>query len=216
MGIEIISLYDRLDCLNANEAAHPEYDSAAVRSMACIPIIEYLGSYDTFCDFQIHTEVREDLPYLVTAQVIASQTWGQEELTQILDMLAAPIVQTEDAYRQGKSALLPYRRSVRTAQRVKSLASRLEGAGALAGPPYACCRLPVQRFFRAASKLTGDLRFLDVYQNSIRLYMPDEDPLFRQAVYDISALQEPERTELLYKMLIEPFAALMPESEVTC
>ena len=74
MTIERISLYDRLDYLNANDAAHPEYDGAVIKSLARMPIARYLGAYDTFCDFQRITEVREDLPYQVTAQVIASQT----------------------------------------------------------------------------------------------------------------------------------------------
>lgn len=214
MEIKSLSLYDRLDRLNANEAAHPEYDGAVVRSMARMPIIEYLGDYETFCDFQIITEVREDLPYQLMAQVIADQAWSPEDLKQMVDMLAAPIVQIEEAYRQGRPALLPYHRRGRTTRRVESLASRLEGAGALAGPPYACHRMPVQRFFRAVSKLTGNLHLQDAYWDIIRPYAPDESTLFRQTVYAINSLQSPDRDSLLYKLLVEPFAALPTEREV--
>lgn len=180
MEIKRISLYDRLDRLNMNAAAHPEYDSTVVRSMARMPIARYLGDYETFCDFQIHTEVREDLPYQTVAKVIADQTWTPEDMGQILDMLAGPIIQIERAYQQGKSALLPYRKRARTAQRVESLASRLEGAGALAGPPYNLHRMPVQRFFWAVSKLTADLSFPSVYQTYIHPHMPDENTPLRK------------------------------------
>lgn len=214
MEIKRIPLYDRLDRLNANEAAHPEYDNAAVQSMARMPIGKYLGDYETFCGFQIITEVREDLSYQVTAKVIADQAWSPEDLKQIVDMLATPVVQIEEAYRQGKSALLPYRKRERNARRVESLASRLDDAGALAGPPYACHRMPIKRFFWAASKLTGNLSLPTVYQSLIRPYVSDGNSLFREAVYDINTLQSPERTDLLYKILVEPFAALPSESEV--
>lgn len=214
MEIKRIGLYDRLNCLNANAAAHPEYDSAVIQSMARMPIIRYLGDYDIFCDFQILTEVREDLPYQTTAKVIASQVGSLEDMSQIVDMLAGPIIQIEEAYRQKKSALLPYRERERTSLQVEPLAAKLDKAGALAGPQYAVHRMPILRFFWAASKLTGDLGFPSVYQDIIRPHLPDENTLFRQAVYTISALQWPERTELLYKILIEPFAAIPTESEV--
>ena len=208
MAIKRIPLHDRLDRLNANEAAHPEYDGAVVRSMARMPIARYLGDYDTFCDFQLITEVREDLPYQTVAKVIAAQTWTPENMNQILDLLAGPIIQIEEAYRQGKSALLPRRKRRRATQQVESLASRLENTGALAGPPYACHRMPVQRFFRGVSKLTGDLSFPSVYQTTIRPHMPDENTLFREAIYTIHSLEAPERTDLLYKILVEPFSVL--------
>lgn len=208
MEIKQISLYDRLDNLNGNGAAHPEYDGEVVRNMARMPIARYLGDYETFCDFQIHTEVREDLPYRTVAKVIADQTWSQEDLTQILDLLAGPIIQIERAYQQGKSALLPYRKRAETTRRVEPLASRLEGAGALAGPPYNLHRMSIQRFFWAVSKLTGDLHFPSMYQTGIRPHLSDDDTLFRGAVFTLRTLEEPERGDLLYKILVEPFAAL--------
>lgn len=131
-----------------------------------------------------------------------------------MNLLAAPVVQIEEAYRQGKTDILPYRERRQPTQRVESLASRLEGASALAGPPYACHRMPIKRFFWAVSKLTGDLSFPSVYQDSIQPHIADGHTRFRQAVYDINTLQTPERTDLLYKILVEPFAALFTfESE---
>ena len=208
MTVERISLYDRLTCLKGTGAAHPEYDGAVIQSMARMPIARYLGDYDTFCDFQCITEVREDLPYQTVAKVIADQTWTPEDMNQILGLLAAPVVQIEEAYRQGKSALLPYRRRARTVQRVEPLASRLEGAGALAGPPYNLHRMFIQTFFCGVSRLTRDFHFSTMYQTTIYPHLPDGDMLFRGAVYAIHSLEEPERGDLLYKILVEPFAAL--------
>ena len=214
MTVERISLYDRLTCLKGTGAAHPEYDGAVIQSMARMPIARYLGDYDTFCDFQLVTEVREDLPYQTVAKVIADQTWTPEDMAQILGMLAAPVVQIEEAYRQGKSTLLPYRKQTRIIhQRVESLTSRLEGAGALAGPPYNLHRMFIQTFFSGVSGLTGDLHFPSMYRASIRPHLPDENMLFRGAVYSINSLKSPERTDLLYKVLVEPFAALPGETK---
>ena len=215
MEIKRIPLYDRLDRLNGNEAAHLEYDGAVVRSMARMPIARYLGDYDTFCDFQLITEVREDLPYQTVAKVITNQTWTPEDLTQILDLLAGPVVQIEEAYRQGKSALLPFRKRARTAQQVEPLASRLEGAGALAGPPYNLHRMPIQRFFEAVSILGCNGSTISAYQDSIQAHVADGRTLFREVVYDINTLQTPDRMTLLYKILVEPFATIPAERGVT-
>lgn len=214
MEIRRLSLADRLERLSVNEAAHPEYDGAVIQSMAHMPIIQYLGDYDTFCDFRRIMKVWGGWEYQTVAKAIAAQTRPPEVMRQILRLLAAPVVQIEEAYRQGKTDLLPYRERRRTTQRVESLASRLEGMSALAGPPYNLHRMPIKRFFWGVSKLTGNLGFPSVYQDSIRPHAPDESTRFREAVYDISATQTPERTDLLYKILIEPFAALFTfESE---
>lgn len=214
MEIRRLSLYDRLERLNGGEAAHPEYDGAVIQSMAHMPIAQYLGD-DAFYDLQRIMEVWGGWEYQFAAKAIAAQTRPPEAMSQILRLLAAPIIQIEEAYRQGKTSLLPYRELRRTTQRVESLASRLEGIGVLAGPPYNLHRMPIKRFFWGVSKLTGDLSFPTIYQDNIRPHAPDESTLFRQAVYDISATKTPERTGLLYKILIEPFAALQnAESEL--
>lgn len=215
MDAKRLPLADRLDRLNGGEAAHPEYDGAVIQSMAHMPIIQYLGD-DAFYDLQRIMEVWAGWEYQVTAKAIADRAWPPEAMSQIVNLLAAPVVQIEEAYRQGKTDLLPYRKRRQTVQRVESLASRLECASALAGPPYNLHRMPIKRFFWGASKLTRNLSFPTIYQDSIRPHTPDESTLFRQAVYDINALQTPERTDLLYKILIEPFAALSDlESEGT-
>ena len=207
MEIKRFSLADRLERLNGGEAAHPEYDGAVILSMAHMPIIQYLGD-DAFYNLQRIMEVWAGWEYQTVAKVIAAQTRPPEAMSQILRLLAAPIVQIEEAYRQGKTDLLPYRERGRTARQVESLASRLEGASALAGPPYNLHRMPVKRFFWGASKLTGDLSFPSVYQDSIQPHVADGRTRFREVVYDINTLQTPERTDLLYKILIEPFAVL--------
>lgn len=211
MEIRRLSLADRMNSLNGGEAAHPEYDGAVIRSMAYMPIIQYLGD-DAFYSLQRVMNVWVGWPYQLTARAIAAQTWPLEAMTQIVNLLAGPIIQIEEAYRQGKTDLLPYRELRRSTQQVESLASRLEGASALAGPPYNLHRMPIQRFFQGVSKLTGNLSFPSVYQDSIQPYVADERTLFRQVVYDINTLQTPERTGLLYKILVEPFAAL-PDTE---
>jgi len=38
--------------------------------------------------------------------------------------------------------------------------------------------------------------------------VPENRGLFLEAVYEITVLKSPERTDLLYKILVEPFAAL--------
>lgn len=213
MEIRRLSLYDRLERLNGGEAAHPEYDGAVIQGMAHMPIIQYLGD-DAFYNLQHIMEVWAGWEYQTVAKAIADRLWPPEAMSQILRLLAAPVVQIEEAYRQGKIDLLPYRERRQPTQRVESLASRLECASALAGPPYACHRMPIKRFFWAVSRLTRDLSFPSVYQGSIRPHAPNESTLFRQAVYDINALREPDRTDLLYKILVEPFAALFTfESE---
>lgn len=213
MEIRRISLADRLDRLNGGEAAHPEYDGAVIQSMAHMPIIQYLGD-DAFYELQRIMEVWAGWEYQTVAKAIADRLWPPEAMSQILRLLAAPVVQIEEAYRQSKTDLLPYRERRQTTQRVESLASRLECASALAGPPYACHRMPIQRFFWGVSKLTRDLSFPSIYQDSIRPHAPDENARFREVVYDINTLQEPDQTDLLYKILVEPFAALFTfESE---
>ena len=213
MEIRRLSLADRLDRLNEGEAAHPEYDGAVVQSMAHMPIIQYLGD-DAFYGLQRIMEVWAGWEYQFAAKAISDRLWPPEAMSQILRLLAAPIIQIDEAYRQSKTDLLPYRERRQPTQRVESLASRLEGASALAGPPYNLHRMPIKRFFWGVSKLTRNLSFPGIYQDSIRPHVPDESTRFRETVYSINALQEPDRTVLLYKILIEPFAALQnAESE---
>lgn len=89
----------------------------------------------------------------------------------------------------------------------ESLSVRLKNTGTMAGPPYACISMPVLRFIQAASELTGDPRFQDVF-NSIQPYLENDRALFREAIYSLYYSQAPERTKLLYNILVAPFAKL--------
>ena len=221
MKTEIIPLADRLDRLSNNQAAHPEYDGAVIRSMARMPIMAYLGGYDTFCDFQCITGTREDLSYQVTARAIADQVRHHEltaeGLAEAVSFLAAPVVRIDEAYYRKDARLLPRRAPERAVFRQEHLAWRIENAGTLAGPPTNLHRMPIGRFFGAVSALTGDPGFLNTFQTSIMSHIPEDRTLYREAVYEISHLDSlDERTDLLYKILIEPFAALpSAEREVT-
>ena len=220
MRTEIIPLADRLDRLSNNQAAHPEYDGAVIRSMARMPIVAYLGGYDIFCDFQAAVGTREDLSYQVTAAAIADQVRHHEltaeGLAEAVSFLAAPIVRIDEAYYKKDARLLPRRVPERAVLYQEHLAWRIENAGTLAGPPSNLHRMPLQRFFQGISGLTGDPGFLDAFQCRILPHIPEDRTLYREAVYEISHLESPERTDLLYKILIEPFAALTSaESEVT-
>jgi len=212
MEIELIALHERLGNLADNWAAHPEYDGAVIRSMARMPIARYLGGYDIFCDLQIITGTREDLSYQLTAREIADRVGRNEltpeELTDVVNILAAPVARIDEAYYRKDSWLLPRCEPERNTQARVSLATRLEGLHTLAGPPYNLHRMPIRRFFQGVFKLTGDRRFVSVYWDCILPHVPENRGLFREAVYEITVLKSPERTDLLYKILVEPFAAL--------
>lgn len=49
---------------------------------------------------------------------------------------------------------------------------------------------------------------MSVYWDSICQHVPENRGLFREAIYEITVLESPQRTDLLYKILVEPFAAL--------
>jgi len=221
MKIEIIPLADRLARLRDGQAAHPEYDGAVILSMARMPIMAYLGGYDTFCDFQMVTGTREDLSYQITAAAIADQVRHHEltaeGLAEAVSFLAAPVVRIDEAYYRKDARLLPRRVPERAVFHQEHLAWRLDNAGTLAGPPANLHRMPIGRFFAAVSALTGDPGFLNTFQTSILPHIPEDRTLYREAVYEISHLDSmDERKDLLYKILIEPFAALPHmESEVT-
>ncbi len=69
--------------------------------------------------------------------------------------------------------------------------------------------MPIQRFFQGASELTDTPYFLNVYHTRIQPYMNTSKPtLFREAVQIRDDLIEPERTDLLFKIFVEPFAVL--------
>lgn len=212
MEIELIALSERLGNLADNWAAHPEYDGAVIRSMARMPIVRYLGGYDIFCDLQVITGTREDLSYQATAREIADRVGRSEltpeELTDVVNILAAPVARIDEAYYRKDSALLPRCEPERNTQVRVSLVTRLEGLHTLAGPPYNLHRMPIRRFFQGVFKLTGDRRFVSVYWDCILPHVPENRGLFREAVYEISHSESPERTDLLYKILVEPFAAL--------
>lgn len=207
-----IPLADRLNSLNANEAAHPEYDGAVIRSMARMPMDRYLDSYDTFCDFQMITGTREDLSYQLTAREIADRVRCEEitpeDLTEAVNILAAPVARIDEAYYRKDAALLPRRKQERSAQALEPLAARLDKTRTLAGPPYNLHRMPMQRFFQGVSRLTGDRHYLDTYRDRIMPRLPETRTLFREVVYEISHWDAPERVELLYTLLVKPFAAL--------
>lgn len=220
MKTETIPLADRLARLRDGQAAHPEYDGAVIRSMARMPIMTYLGGYDTFCDFQAVVGTREDLSYQVTARAIADQVRHHEltaeGLAEAVNFLAAPIVRIDEAYYRKDARLLPRRVPERAVFRQEHLSWRLDNAGTLAGPPTNLHRMPLQRFFQGISDLTGDPGFLNTFQTSIMPHIPEDRALFREAVYEISHSESPERKDLLYKILVEPFAALpSAEREVT-
>ena len=185
---------------------------AVIRSMARMPIVRYLGGYDIFCDLQIITGTREDLSYQATAREIADRVGRNEltpeELTDVVNILAAPVLRIDEAYYRKDSALLPRCEPERNTQVRVSLVTRLEGLHTLAGPPYNLHRMPIRRFFQGVFKLTGDRRFVSVYWDCILPHVPENRGLFREAVYEITVLKSPERTDLLYKILVEPFAAL--------
>ena len=221
MRTETIPLAERLACLRDGQAAHPEYDGAVIRSMARMPIMAYLGGYDIFCDFQCITGTRDDLSYQITARAIADQVHYHEltaeDLTEAVSFLASPIVRIDEAYYRKDARLLPRRVPERAVFQQEHLAWRLDNAGTLAGPPTNLHRMPIGRFFGAVSALTGDPGFLNTFQTSILPHIPEDRALFREAVYEISRLKsQDERTDLLYKILVEPFAELpYDESEVT-
>ena len=122
----------------------------------------------------------------------------------------------DEAYYRKDARLLPRREPERAVFHQEHLAWRIENAGTLAGPPSNLHRMPIDRFFGAVSALTGDPKFLSDYQTSIMPHIPEDRALFREAVYEISHLESPERKDLLYKILVEPFAVLpYDEREVT-
>lgn len=212
MEIELIALDERLGNLADNWAAHPEHDGVVVQRMARMPIVKYVGGYDIFCDLQIITGTREDLSYQATAREIADRVGRNEltpeELTDVVNILAAPVARIDEAYYRKDSALLPRCEPERNTQVRVSLAARLEGLHTLAGPPYNLHRMPIRRFFIAVSRLTGNLGFMGVYKDLILPHVPENRDLFREAVYEISHSESPQRTDMLYKILVEPFAAL--------
>lgn len=212
MEIELIALHERLGNLADNWAAHPEYDGAVIRSMARMPIVKYLGGYDIFCDLQVITGTREDLSYQATAREIADWVGRNEltpeELTDVVSILAAPVARIDEAYYRKDSALLPRYEPERNTQVRVSLATRLEGLHTLAGPPYNLHRMPIRRFFQGVFRLTGNLDYMSVYWDSICPHVPENRGLFREAVYEICHSESPQRTDMLYKILVEPFATL--------
>ncbi len=97
MITEKLPLRNRLNRLKDGQAAHLEYDATVIRSMGQIEILQYLGDGDAFCELQFITEVKETLPYQVTAMVICELACDNklrpEELRQIASILSAPTVQ---------------------------------------------------------------------------------------------------------------------------
>ena len=118
MEIKQIPLSELLNNLQRNQAAHPEFDTAVIRSMARMPIARYLGDYYTFCDFQMIMGIREDLSYQVTACEIADQVRRKvltpEKLTEAVNILAAPVARIDEAYHRKDFALLPHRKQERS------------------------------------------------------------------------------------------------------
>ena len=215
METKKISLAGRLNRLCEGEAAHPEYDGFIVQSMARMPIAKYIGNYNTFCDLQMHTEVREDLPYQETAKVITELvSAGQmkpKDKERVVKALASPIIKIQRAYDAHNPAMLPYCKPQKIAShqsRQENLASRLEHVGTIAGPPYNCNRLPIWRFFLGVWALTGDEQVMDIYLGHIQPHMRDKKTQFQEAVCKFNCYPSRERTALLYKILVEPVAAL--------
>lgn len=101
-----------------------------------------------FCDLQSIIEIiGMDSPYQETAKAISGAVYSPEDVTQILDLLAAPVVQIQEAFLQHDKALLPRREPrKRVVLTQECLASRLENTGSMAGPPYACISMPVLRY----------------------------------------------------------------------
>lgn len=209
MKIETMPLRDRLDRLNNGEAAHPEYDGAVIRRMARMPIARYIGDSNAFSYLQSLIEIGEAITYQEAAKAVSNAPYSPENVGQIVNLLAAPAVQIQEAFRQHDKNLLPrYYAPRQILPTQESLSVRLENTGTVAGPPYACTSMPIQRYIRAVSDLTRDPGFLDTY-SSIQPHIQGDHALLREAAYDIYYyLQEPERTKLLYHIFVGPFAKL--------
>lgn len=214
---KILPLQKRLDRLKDGQAAHLDYDAAVIRHMGEIEILQYIGDDDAFCELLFITEVKDTLSYQRTAEVISdlarANKLSQEDIQQTVSILSAPAVRVAQAYDQRNTALLPYSRLRKTSVQRESLDKRLAAAKPLAGPPYNCSCMPIRRFFQAAAKLTRNPYFLNIYRSRI-LPLTNPDTLFREAVLVIDSLEEPERTDLLFKIFVEAFAALQSSGTV--
>lgn len=212
MTTEKLSLADRLKRLGDGQAAHPEYDAIVVRKMAYMPIDTYLGTYEAFCNLQNVLGIKMRLPYQIVARIIANRYQYKEitpeELVEVVNILAHPLVQIQRAYHDQNPALVPRRDPGRTVVRWESLGQRLANASTLTGAPQPFYNLPAKRFFNAVAELTGNPGFADVYQQRILPHVPDEHALLREVVYEINALEHPKRAATLYTILIQPFAVL--------
>lgn len=214
MKPKTLSLQGRLRRLSSGEAAHPEYDGAIIRRMARVPIARYIGDSNAFCYLQSIIEIGEATTYQEAAKAISNAPYSPENVSQIVSLLAAPVVKIEEAFRQHDKNLLPrYYAPRQIVPTQECLAVRLESTGTVAGPPYACACMPIQRYVRAVSDLTGDPGFLDIY-NGIQPHMSEDHALLREVAYNLYYyLQEPERTKLLYHIFVGPFAKLQKERE---
>lgn len=93
---------------------------------------------------------------------------------------------------------------------IRPLAEKLRQAGSRK-LVIALARQALESYFSAFSDILEDKRFNDIYKNQIKTMVQEEEAFICQFLHQLP--QTPERDDLLYQILVEPFAAMQVEDD---
>lgn len=222
MDIQKLPLSERIQRCRDGQTAYPEYIPSIIRRLGEIPVMDYLaclperqqlrfadlsGAWYKGCAYQ------QAALYI---QKLTTTAWANEAMR----ILAEPMIRYEDMFNENKLPPPAYKPPPphRPAPGEKlPLAERLRrAAGRVGEAPYLhIYRLYTDSFFYNMDIVLGGHAYADALEAVLSPYIQqyDEMPLLTRFVADSRKLPAADQAQLLYQVLIRPFAQLQEEKE---
>lgn len=225
MNIQKLPLAERIQRCRDGGTAYPEYIPSIIRGLGEMPVMDYLACLPKqqqrrFAD--LSGAWYRDCTYQQAALYIEKLTvpaWAGEAMR----ILAEPMIRYNDLSNQEKPphpapAMPPAPRSRRSPPGEKlPLAERLRRAAGREGetPWLHVYRLYVDSFFYNLDNLTGGHAYADTLDVVLAPWLEEyEDmPLLTRFVADSRKLLAADQVQLLYQVLVRPFAEIQKEKE---
>lgn len=222
MNIEKLPLAERVRRCQSGATAYPEYIPSIIRRLGEMPVMEYMAGLDPeqqrrFSD--LVSICHEDSAYQWAALRIA-ELRSPSAAAEAMRILAEPMIRYEDMFNENKlppparKPLPPHRpapgEKLPLAERLRRAAGRVGEA-----PFLHIYRLYMDTYFYNLDILFGGSAYADTLEAVLSPYIQqyDEMPLLTRFVADSRKLPASDQTQVLYQVLIRPFAEIQKEKE---
>lgn len=225
MNIEKFPLAERIRRCKDGRTAYPEYIPSVIRSLAEMPVMEYLAGLDPKRQQRFATLVGlrpGNCTYQWAALRVCELTEKSPALAaEAMRILADPMIRYDDLTNQAKPPHpapaippVPQRRRSPPGEKLP-LADRLRQARQGKESYLHIYRLYTDAYFYNLDVLFGGSTYADTLEAVLSPYLQEygDMPLLTRFVADSRELPAADQIQLLYQVLIHPFAELQKEKE---